>query len=184
MSVAVITGSAGLIGSEAATFFATLGLQVVGIDNDMRREFFGQDASTLWNRKRLESSLGKIYRHIDVDIRNGERISQIFADYGANVSLVVHTAAQPSHDWAVRDPMTDFRVNAIGTLNVLEAVRSYAPEATFIFTSTNKVYGDTPNRLPLIEAATRWEIDPAHTYSRGIREDMSIDQTQHSLFGA
>lgn len=184
MSVAIITGSAGLIGSEATTFFAEQGLDVVGIDNDMRRVFFGEDASTTWNRQRLEKTLGSQYTHIAVDIRDNETITKIFKKYGSNIALIVHTAAQPSHDWAARDPMMDFSVNANGTLNLLEATRQYCPEAPFIFTSTNKVYGDTPNRLPLVELETRWEIDPNHTYKSGIREDMSIDQTLHSLFGA
>ncbi len=184
MSIVIITGSAGLIGSEATTFFATQGFEVVGIDNDMRRVFFGEDASTSWNRQRLEASLGKKYSHIEADIRDTETITKIFKKYGSNIALVIHTAAQPSHDWAARDPMMDFSVNANGTLNLLEATRQYAPESPFIFTSTNKVYGDTPNHLPLIEQESRWEIDSNHTYQPGIREDMSIDQTLHSLFGA
>ncbi|MGH7560649.1 MAG: NAD-dependent epimerase/dehydratase family protein [Gemmatimonadales bacterium] len=184
MSVAIITGSAGLIGSEAAVFFAGLGLDVVGVDNDLRRVFFGDDASTAWNRQRLERTLGTRYVHHALDIRDAEAIDALFARYGSAISLVIHTAAQPSHDWAARDPGMDFSVNATGTLTVLEATRRHAPDAVFIFTSTNKVYGDTPNRLPLIEQELRWEIDPAHTYVGGIREDMSIDQTLHSLFGA
>ncbi|MDB9519622.1 NAD-dependent epimerase/dehydratase family protein [Roseofilum reptotaenium CS-1145] len=184
MSIAIITGSAGLIGSEASKFFAEKGLEIVGIDNDMRRVFFGDDASTTWNRQRLESSLGKQYKHLDLDIRDQEAITKLFQDYSKDIALIVHTAAQPSHDWAARDPHMDFTVNANGTLNLLQATRDFAPKAPFIFTSTNKVYGDTPNRLPLLEQETRWEIDPEHTYHTGIREDMSIDQTTHSLFGA
>jgi len=183
MSIAIITGSAGLIGSEAVAFFAALGLEIVGIDNDMRRHFFGDDASTRWNRQRLEQQVKK-YQHYDIDIRNQDTVREIFAYYGQDINLVIHAAAQPSHDWAARDPVMDFTVNAQGTLNLLEATRQYAPEAVFIFTSTNKVYGDTPNRLPLCEQEYRWEIDPTHTYAPGIREDMSIDQTLHSLFGA
>jgi len=184
MSVAVITGSAGLIGSEATTFFARLGLDVVGIDNDMRREFFGDAASTTWNRQRLQAELGEKYVHSYADIRDREAIDRTFQHYGSAISLVVHTAAQPSHDWAARAPDVDFSVNALGTLNLLEATRRWSPDAVFIFTSTNKVFGDTPNRLPLIELETRWEIDPSHPYANGIPEDMSIDQTLHSLFGA
>ncbi|MGD2182937.1 NAD-dependent epimerase/dehydratase family protein [Lusitaniella coriacea] len=184
MTVAIITGSAGLIGSEASKFFAKQGLDVVGIDNDMRRVFFGDEASTAWNRKRLEESLGGKYTHVEIDIRDREAIEDLFKKYGSNISLIIHTAAQPSHDWAARDPHMDFSVNANGTLNLLEATRQFCPEAAFIFTSTNKVYGDTPNRLPLMEKDTRWEIDPSHTYAGGIREDMSIDHTTHSLFGA
>jgi len=184
MSVAIITGSAGLIGSEAARYFAARGLEIVGIDNDLRRVFFGDDASTVWNRQRLEADLGGRYRHIEADIRDRLAIEGLFQHYGRSIALVIHAAAQPSHDWAARDPHVDFSVNANGTLNLLEATRQHAPEAAFIFTSTNKVYGDTPNRLPLLELETRWEIDPSHTYAGGIREDMSLDQTTHSLFGA
>jgi CDP-paratose 2-epimerase len=183
MSVAVITGAAGLIGSEAACFFAKQGMDVVGIDNDMRSEFFGPEASTDWNRQRLQNSLGKRYTHFNLDIRNSDGINSLFNRYGKKIDLVIHAAAQPSHDWAARDPQIDFSVNANGTLNLLEAARHYAPHAPFIFTSTNKVYGDTPNQLPLIEKEKRWEIDLSHAYAGGIPEDMSIDQTLHSLFG-
>lgn len=184
MSVAIVTGSAGLIGSEASRFFAGEGLDVVGVDNDMRAEFFGKEASTQWNRERLESDLGDRYTHVSIDIRDEDAVESLFDKYGKDISLVLHTAAQPSHDWAARDPKTDFGVNANGTLNLLEAVRHKAPEAVFIFTSTNKVYGDAPNRLPLVEQETRWEIDPQHDYVGGIPEDFSIDQSMHSLFGA
>jgi CDP-paratose 2-epimerase len=184
MAVAVVTGSAGLIGSEAAAFFAGQGLEVVGIDNDMRRYFFGAEASTAATRARLERQL-RGYSHSAADIRDGEAIQALFARYGRAIKLVLHTAAQPSHDWAAREPETDFAVNATGTLNLLEATRKHAPEACFLFTSTNKVYGDTPNRLPLVELERRWEIDPAHGYAaHGIDESMSVDQTLHSLFGA
>ena len=184
MSIALITGSAGLIGSEAARHFAGLGMNVLGVDNDMRQKFFGAEASTRWQRRRLKQDLGASYRHVSVDIRDGAKIDRLFRRYGKNISLVVHTAAQPSHDWAAKDPKTDFGVNAVGTLNLLEATRRFTPNAVFIFTSTNKVYGDTPNRLPLVEQETRWEIDPTHTYAGGIREDMSIDHSLHSVFGA
>ncbi len=184
MSIAIITGSAGLIGSEASKFFAEKGFEIVGIDNDMRQVFFGKDASTAWNRERLEKSLGGKYRHFDIDIRDTEAINKIFKEYSSDLKLIIHTAAQPSHDWAAKDPQMDFTVNANGTLNLLDATRNHAPEAPFIFTSTNKVYGDTPNRLPLVELETRWEIETGHTYEPGIREDMSIDSCLHSLFGA
>jgi CDP-paratose 2-epimerase len=184
MSVAIITGSAGLIGSEAARHFADQGLEVVGIDNDMRRRFFGDEASTAEQNSRLQSELGSRYRHFAADIRDAETINDIFEQFRDDIALVVHTAAQPSHDWAAREPLTDFGVNAVGTLNLLEATRTYASDAVFIFTSTNKVYGDTPNRLPLIELATRWEIDPGHPYAAGIPEEMSIDASLHSVFGA
>lgn len=184
MSVAVITGSAGLIGSEAASFFANLGMDVVGIDNDMRRVFFGDSASTVWNRERLERELGARYTHSSIDIRDRDALDHLLASYGSSIDVVIHAAAQPSHDWAARAPMVDFSVNAIGTLNMLEATRRWSPDAVFIYTSTNKVYGDTPNRLPLVELERRWEIDPSHPWVNGIPEDMSIDQTLHSLFGA
>ena len=184
MSIALITGSAGLIGSEASRYFAAQGLEVVGVDNDMRRRFFGDDASTRWNRDRLESELGSRYSHEHLDIRDGDAIDKLLARYGAAIELVIHAAAQPSHDWAARDPQTDFGVNAVGTLNLLEAVRRHVPDSVFIFTSTNKVYGDAPNRLPLVEHATRWEIADDHAYVEGIAEDMSIDQSMHSVFGA
>ena len=184
MSVAVISGSAGLVGSEAARHFAGLGMQVVGIDNDMRRTLFGADASTRWQAEALQHELGCGYRHVEADVRDAAAISRLFRHYGRDITLVVHAAAQPSHDWAARRPRVDFAVNAQGTLNLLEATRRRAPGAVFIFTSTNKVYGDTPNRLPLVERATRWDIEPGHPYANGIPEDLSIDQTQHSLFGA
>ncbi len=184
MSIAIITGSAGLIGSEATRHFATQGLQVVGIDNDMRRRFFGTEASTARQANLLQQELGDYYQHVEADIRDEQAIDRLFRLYGSQISLVIHTAAQPSHDWAAREPKTDFGVNALGTLNLLEATRQYAPEAVFIFTSTNKVYGDTPNRLPLVELDTRWEIAPDHVYAPGISEAMSIDQTLHSVFGA
>ncbi len=183
MSIALVTGSAGLIGSETSKRFHAEGMEIVGLDNDMRAEFFGPEASTLSTRQRLESLLPR-YTHQSIDIRDFEAVKKVFERYGAEIKVIVHTAAQPSHDWAARAPHIDFGVNATGTLNMLEAARLYAPEAVFIFTSTNKVYGDTPNRLPLIELEKRWEIDPAHAYAVGIDESMSIDQTKHSLFGA
>lgn len=184
MSVAIVTGSAGLIGSEAVRHFAEQGLQVVGIDNDMRRRFFGEEASTRWQRERLEQQWNGRYRHAEIDIRDDDTIDRLFGQYGKEILVIIHAAAQPSHDWAAKDPKLDFSINARGTLNLLEATRRYAPDAVFIFTSTNKVYGDTPNRLPLVERESRWEIAADHPYADGIREDMSIDQTLHSLFGA
>jgi CDP-paratose 2-epimerase len=184
MAVAVVTGSAGLIGSEASRELAARGLDVVGVDNDMRRQFFGPEGSTAAARACLEREVSR-YRHVDADIRDAPAMQSLFARHGRAIALVVHTAAQPSHDWAARDPATDFTVNANGTLTLLELTRQHAPDAVFVFTSTNKVYGDTPNRLPLVEHATRWEIDPAHPYAgHGIDESMSIDATRHSLFGA
>jgi CDP-paratose 2-epimerase len=184
LKVAVITGSAGLIGSESVDFFNNKFDLLVGIDNNMRQEFFGADASTLWNQKRLKEEY-KNYKHYDVDIRNSQAIEKIFQEYNVDIKLIIHTAAQPSHDWAAKDPFADFTVNANGTLVMLEAARKYSPDAVFIFTSTNKVYGDNPNYLPLVELETRWEIDTAHPYYKnGIDENMSIDHTKHSLFGA
>ena len=183
MSIALITGSAGLIGSEASRFFSGLGMEVIGLDNDMRKYFFGEEASTAWNQKRLEKEI-RNYTHLNADIRNWPEIESIFKKHGKNISLVIHTAAQPSHDWAAKEPLTDFGVNANGTLHLLEATRLYCPDAPFIFTSTNKVYGDLPNELPLVEQEKRWEIDSKHRYFKGIAEDMSIDQSKHSLFGA
>ncbi len=184
MSVCIITGSAGLIGSEAARYFADQGLHIVGIDNDMRKYFFGDEASTNWNRNSLQQDLGKSYEHHEIDIRDFFAIEKIFQKYKGDISLIIHTAAQPSHDWAAKEPFTDFTINANGTLNMLEATRQYAIKTPFIFTSSNKVYGDTPNHLPLIEQENRWEIDPSHAFAKGIDETMSIDHTMHSLFGA
>ena len=179
----IVTGAAGLIGSETCQRFHRENFQVVGIDNDMRARFFGPDASTRGTRESLEKKL-KHYTHFDADIRDAGAIAGIFQKFGKDIQAVVHTAAQPSHDWAAREPQTDFGVNAVGTLNLLEAARVHCPEAAFIFTSTNKVYGDTPNRLPLVAKEKRWEIEPSHAYWNGIDESMSIDQTKHSLFGA
>lgn len=184
MSVVIITGSSGLIGSETARFFSEKGMDVVGIDNDMRKYFFGPDASTDWNTGQLKKTL-KNFTHVAADIRNQDEVFSIFKDYAKDISAVIHTAAQPSHDWAAREPFTDFTVNANGTLVMLEATRQLCPDASFIFTSTNKVYGDTPNFLPLIEKETRWELDPSHPYAQhGIDESMSIDHSKHSIFGA
>jgi CDP-paratose 2-epimerase len=184
MSLVVITGSAGLVGSESARLFYQQGWAVVGIDNDMRSHFFGAEASTEANRIRLQAELAG-YRHVAIDIRDRKAVEQLFKSLGSTIGAVIHTAAQPSHDWAARDPHTDFGVNALGTLNLLEATRLYAPDAVFVFTSTNKVYGDTPNRLPLIEEATRFSVSPEHPFAaRGIDETMSVDRTLHSVFGA
>jgi CDP-paratose 2-epimerase len=184
VSVALVTGAGGLIGSEAVLFLVEQGLDVVGVDNDMRAYFFGAEASTKWRVRELTTTQ-KRFRHEAIDIRDFEAVSKLVADLGKDLSLVVHAAAQPSHDWAAREPFVDFGVNATGTLNMLEAVRRYAPRAAFLFTSTNKVYGDTPNFLPLVEQDTRWEVSADHRYfARGIDETMSIDQSTHSLFGA
>lgn len=183
MSVAIVTGSSGLIGSETVRFLVGQGMDVIGIENDMRARFFGPPASTRWMTGQL-AQLPRFTHHA-IDIRDRDGVFQLFEQHGKAIALVVHTAAQPSHDWAARDPFTDFSVNAEGTLVLLEAVRRHCPDAVFIFTSTNKVYGDTPNRLPLVELEQRWEIAADHPYARhGIDESMSIDGSMHSLFGA
>lgn len=178
----LITGSAGLVGSESAKFFAKKGFEIYGIDNNMRQYFFGPEASTEWSRKKLEENLQKNYHHFVVDIRDSQKLEPIFANN--EFDLIIHTAAQPSHDWAAKEPHTDFGINAVGTLNLLELYRKYSPKAVFIFTSTNKVYGDTPNSLPLIETETRFELPKNHKYYKGIDESMSLDQSKHSIFGA
>lgn len=161
-----------------------MGFTVVGIDNDLRSYFFGEDGSTKWARERLEKDFPN-YRHVDADIRDYADLENVFRQYHGEIVLVIHAAAQPSHDWAAKEPLTDFGVNAIGTLNMLELTRNYAPDAPFIFTSTNKVYGDRPNQLPLVENDSRWEVDSAHPWSEhGIDETMPIDQCLHSVFGA
>jgi CDP-paratose 2-epimerase len=182
--VALVTGSSGLIGSETCRYLHSKGMKIIGIDNDMRSYFFGKEASVAWNGTKLKKELSNFTTY-EIDIRNTEEVQKIFKEYGSQIQTVVHTAAQPSHDWAAREPFTDFTVNANGTLNLLEAYRLHAPDASFIFTSTNKVYGDTPNLLPLEELSTRWELSKTHPWHQhGIDETMSIDQTKHSLFGA
>jgi CDP-paratose 2-epimerase len=184
MNIAIVTGAAGLIGSEAVDFFASKFDLVVGIDNNLRKYFFGEDGSVDWNKSRLMNQFGN-YRHYDADIRDVPSLEKIFKEYGEDIKLILHTAAQPSHDWAAKEPFTDFSVNANGTLNMLEMNRLHCPKAVFIFTSTNKVYGDTPNYLPLVELENRWEIDEKHHYFKdGIDELMSIDHSKHSIFGA
>lgn len=184
MKTVIVTGSAGLIGSDSVRFFCENNFNVIGLDNDMRKYFFGKDSSTkiILDDLILDHSNFKNY---DVDIREFEKVKNIFATYQSDIELVIHTAAQPSHDWAAKEPFTDFTINANGTLNLLEATRQFAPNAVFIFTSTNKVYGDLPNYLPLVEEETRWEVSMEHPYyENGIDERMSIDNCKHSLFGA
>ena len=184
MRIALITGAAGLVGSESVQFFADKFDKVVGIDNNMRAYFFGEEASTVWNNDRLKEKHSN-YISRNADIRNVSDVEIIFKEFGTDIKLIVHTAAQPSHDWAAKEPFTDFSVNATGTLNMLEMTRIHCPESVFIFTSTNKVYGDNPNYLPLVELENRWEIDSKHEfYKNGIPETFSIDHTKHSLFGA
>nr|WP_321514117.1 NAD-dependent epimerase/dehydratase family protein [uncultured Pseudodesulfovibrio sp.] len=183
MAVVIVTGSCGLIGAETVRFYIAQGFDVVGVDNNMRSYFFGKEASTKWSQLKLESDFSN-YSHENIDIRDEKAVDTLFAKYNTDISAIIHTAAQPSHDWAAREPITDFSVNANGTLVMLEATRKHCPKAAFIFTSTNKVYGDTPNFLPLVEQQTRWELDPSHEYAKhGIDEHMSIDSCTHSLFG-
>ena len=179
----LITGSTGLIGSSTCEYYLNKKKSVIGIDNDLRKYFFGIDSSNKWKEKKLKKN--KNYIHFSVDIRNKSKIFEIFKKYRNKINAVIHTAAQPSHDWAAKEPFTDFDVNANGTLNLLEALRKYCPNASFVFTSTNKVYGDTPNFLPLEEKKLRYEIKKSHKFfKKGINETMSIDHTTHSIFGA
>jgi CDP-paratose 2-epimerase len=182
MPTAIVTGSGGLIGSESVRHFVEAGFDVIGLENDMRARFFGTDASTREVSERLIDRYDG-FRWLEIDIRDKESIERVFRDNAPALELVVHTAAQPSHDWAATDPHTDFTINANATLNLLESTRRYAPDATFIFTSTNKVYGDLPNELPLVELDTRLDLPEAHRYHRGIDTSMSIDSSMHSLFG-
>lgn len=184
MKTVIITGSSGLVGSESVKFFHDKGFNVVGIDNNMRSYFFGEGASTDWVRETLLAELPN-FSHHSVDIRDYAGLEKVFKDYAGSIDCIIHTAAQPSHDWAAKEPLTDFSVNANGTLNMLELTRLYSPNAVFVFTSTNKVYGDTPNFLPLVEHQLRWEINENHPFAEhGIDESMSIDNSKHSLFGA
>ena len=179
----IITGSTGLIGSSTCEFYLNKKKPIIGIDNDLRKYFFGTHGSNKWKEKKLRKN--KNYKHYSVDIRNKLKIFEIFKKYKKKIKAVIHTAAQPSHDWAAKEPFTDFDVNANGTLNLLEALRKYCPNASFVFTSTNKVYGDTPNFLPLEEKKLRYEIKKSHKFfKKGIDETMSIDHTTHSIFGA
>ena len=184
MPVAIVTGSGGLVGSESVSHFVRAGYDVVGIENDMRSAFFGPSASTAERTELLRSTFEGSFTSLDLDIRDADGIDAVFRKHAKSLELVVHTAAQPSHDWAASDPLTDFSVNATGTLNLLESTRRHSPAATFVFTSTNKVYGDRPNFLPLVEEETRYELPADHPYRDGIDTSMSIDRCLHSLFGA
>ena len=180
MSNILITGSGGLIGSEAVKYYCNLDCNVYGIDNNMRSYFFGENSSVNWNIEKLKESFEN-YEHFSIDIRNKKLINSLFNDI--RFDLIIHAAAQPSHDWAALEPHTDFSINTEGTLNLLEAFRLFNKNAVFIYLSTNKVYGDAPNNLPLIELEDRFEIDSGHNFFEGIDESMSIDQSKHSLFG-
>lgn len=180
MKTILVTGSGGLIGSEAVRFFADKEFKTVGIDNDSRKYFFGPTASISWNLKKLKKEI-KNYTHFNIDIRNKRKVDEILRN--SKPDLIIHAAAQPSHDWAVKEPLTDFTINALGTHILLESYRKFCPNAVFIFTSTNKVYGDNPNKLPLRELKTRFEIIENHPFYKGINETMSIDNNLHSIMG-
>jgi CDP-paratose 2-epimerase len=183
MPIAIITGSGGLIGSESVAYFAQQGFEVIGLDNDMRAYFFGPEATTAPTVRRLAGELGDVFHPIELDIRDAGGLMDLFARHARETELIVHTAAQPSHDWAAREPQTDFAVNATGTLNLLEAARTHAPDAPFVFTSTNKVYGDRPNFLPLEDLGMRLDLPAGHPWHDGVDTSMSIDMSTHSLFG-
>lgn len=184
MNICIITGSGGLIGGESVDFFSDKFDLIIGIDNDMRAYFFGDESSTKWNNIRLINKYSN-FNFENLDIRDFNALESIFKEFNSDIKLIIHTAAQPSHDWAANEPLTDFSINATGTINLLELTRLHAPESVFIFTSTNKVYGDNPNFLPLNELENRWEIDESHPYFKnGIDEQLSIDQTKHSVFGS
>lgn len=182
MATAIVTGSGGLIGSETVKHYVHAGFDVVGIENDMRAEFFGPEASTRRTSEALDEEFGSSFRWAEADIRDAETVKRLVTEH--RPELIVHAAAQPSHDWAASDAQTDFTVNANGTLNLLEAARHTVPDSTFIFMSTNKVYGDRPNYLPLYETDTRLELPEEHEFFEGIPTSMSIDHCLHSLFGA
>ena len=182
MSVVLITGSTGLVGSEAVKFFCEKGFDVVGVDNNLRKFFFGKDGSTSWVKNRLIKNY-KNFRNYETDIRNLNKLNKIFNKYKKNISILIHCAAQPSHDYGKNYPIIDFNVNATGTLNLLELTKKYCPNACFIFMSTNKVYGDNPNRLKIYEKTTRWELKQKDKYFKGIAESFPIDDCTHSFFG-
>jgi CDP-paratose 2-epimerase len=183
MPTVIVTGSGGLIGSESVDHFVHAGYEAIGLENDMRARFFGANASTAHTTDALAERYPQEFSSLEIDIRDADGVERVFAEHAGELELVIHTAAQPSHDWAASDPQTDFGVNANGTLNLLEATRKHAPNATFVFCSTNKVYGDLPNSLPLLELPERLELPEDHRYYRGIDTTMSIDQSTHSLFG-
>ena len=182
MSIVIITGSSGLVGSEAVNFFCDKGFEVIGIDNNLRKFFFGRDGSTLWIKNNLIKR-NKKFKNFNIDIRNFNGLEKIFKKYRKNISLIIHCAAQPSHDYGKKFPVLDFNVNATGTLNLLELTKIYCPNSPFIFTSTNKVYGDNPNKLSIIETKNRWELKKNNKYYNGIDEKFSIDHCTHSFFG-
>ena len=182
MSLAIITGSSGLVGSESVNFFCRKGFDVIGIDNNLRKLFFGKDGSTIWLKKKLLKE-NKNFTSLSIDIRNYEQLEKVFKRYKNKISIIIHCAAQPSHDYGKNFPSLDFSVNATGTLNLLELTKNYCSDAKFIFMSTNKVYGDNPNKLKIIENKKRWELKKTDKYFKGIDENLSIDNCTHSFFG-
>ena len=182
MSIVIITGSTGLVGSESVNFFSDKGFDVVGIDNNLRQFFFGKDGSTKWIKSRLLKR-NKKFRNYNIDIRNTFGLEKIFRKYNKNIKLILHCAAQPSHDYGKNFPIIDFNINATGTLNLLELTKKFCSDAPFIFMSTNKVYGDNPNKLNFTEKKTRWELKKSDKYYSGIDENFSIDNCTHSFFG-
>ena len=182
MSLAIITGSTGLVGSESVNFFHDKGFDVIGIDNNLRKLFFGKNGSTVWLKSQLLKR-NKNFKNNNIDIRNLVGLEKIFKKYSKSISVIIHCAAQPSHDYGKNHPFLDFNVNATGTLNLLELTKKYSPHAPFIFMSTNKVYGDNPNNLKLVEKKTRWELKKSDKHYKGIKENFSIDNATHSFFG-
>ena len=182
MPIVIITGSVGLVGSEAVNFFSQKGFRVIGIDNNLRKFFFGDDGSTSWLKRKIIKNNPK-YKHFNVDIRNYQSLEKIFKIYKKSISLIIHCAAQPSHDYGKNFPKIDFDVNASGTLNLLELTRKFCPKSPFIFMSTNKVYGDNPNKLKIIEKKNRYELSKSNKFFKGIDENMSVDDCTHSFFG-
>ena len=182
MSIALITGSCGLIGSESVDFFAKKGFDIVGIDNNLRELFFGKEGSTIWQKNKLKKS-NKKYIHFNTDIRSYKKLEKVFKKYKKNIKIIIHCAAQPSHDYGKNYPVLDFNVNATGTLNILELTKNYCSDAVFINMSTNKVYGDNPNKLKIIERSKRWELKKNDKNYKGISETFSLDNCTHSFFG-
>ena len=182
MSIALITGSCGLVGSESALYFSKKGFDIIGIDNNTRKFFFGKDGDVSWVKSKLKKDL-KNYKHYNIDIRNYELLKKIFLNYKKKIDVIIHCAAQPSHDWAKDKAFIDFDINARGTLNLLELTKNYCPNVPFIFMSTNKVYGDNPNKLNIKEKDKRWELNKKDKLFRGIDENFSIDYCTHSFFG-
>ncbi|MEL0125524.1 MAG: NAD-dependent epimerase/dehydratase family protein, partial [Alphaproteobacteria bacterium] len=182
MSLAIITGSTGLVGSETVNFFHDKGFNVIGIDNNLRKFFFGKSSSTNWIKTKLIKR-NKNFENFNIDIRNFKGLEKIFKKYRKRISVIIHCAAQPSHDYGKNFPFLDFNINATGTLNLLELTKKFCPDAPFIFMSTNKVYGDNPNNLKIHEQKTRWELKKTDKNYKGIKENFSIDNATHSFFG-